>query len=313
MAEPVAEARLGDSRLPPRLRPNLLGIGAAKAGTTSLAEAVARHPDVFMPPQKELNCLHYGDLDERLDEYAAYFRDGQHARIRCDFSVRYLASPQAPAAAARLAPDSRILAVLRNPIDQVQSHYWHLLRQNFHQPAAVSGPPDLFAALERFPTLLHEPALYGKHLSRWVAYFPRSAFFVVEYEEVAHDLPGVLSRLYQFLDLPASDAAATPLEAPTRRRRGVHPREGVLGWVYPRVYTMLSRGPFQWLKHAVGVARAERLKRSLRLRESAEAIFFKAGYPKLDADGRRRLHAVFEEDIAALARLDFVDVRGWAP
>src|SRR5262245_10421681 len=115
MAEPVLEARLGDSRLPAQLRPNLLGIGAAKAGTTSLAEALARHPDVFMPPQKELNCLHYGDLDERLDEYAAYFRDGQQTRIRCDFSVRYLASPQAPAAAARLAPDAKIVVILRNP------------------------------------------------------------------------------------------------------------------------------------------------------------------------------------------------------
>lgn len=310
MVEPVLEARLGDDRLPPQLRPNLLGIGAAKAGTTSLAEAIARHPDVFMPPQKELNCLHYGDLDERLDEYANYFRDGQQARIRCDFSVRYLASPQAPAAAARLAPDSRILVILRNPVDQVQSHYWHLLRQNFHQPAAIADPPDLFAALERFPALLREPALYAKHLLRWLAHFPRSAFFVVDYEEVVRDQPGVLSRLYQFLDLPASDGAAAPLAV---RRRGVQPREGVLRWLYPRVYAALSGGSFQWLKRTVGVAQAERLKRALRLRESAEAIFFKTGYPRLDADGRRRLHGMFEDDIAALARLGFVDVSGWAP
>lgn len=313
MAQPLLEARLSELSLPPQLRPNLLGIGAAKAGTTSLAEAIARHPDIFMPAQKELNCLHYSDLDARLDEYAAYFRDGQHHRMRCDFSVRYLASPQAPAAAARLVPDAKILVVLRNPVDQVQSHYWHLLRQNFHQRSALSETPDLFEAIDRFPALLREPALYAKHLTRWLAHFPRSAFCAIDYAETVRDLPGVLNRLYRFLDLPAQDAATGALVTTATRRRGVQPRGGVLGWIYPRAYSMLARGPFQWLKRTLGVAAADRLKRSLRLRESAEAIFFKPGYPELDTDGRRRLHALFQDDIAALAQLDLVDVREWSP
>ena len=138
---------------------------------------------------------------------------------------------------------------------------------------------------------------------------PRDVYQTGARHELDHQNP-LRRRLYQFLDLPPSDSATAPLGA---RRRGVQPREGVLGRLYPRVYAALSSGPFQWLKRTVGVAQAERLKRALRLRESAEAIFFKAGYPRLDADGRRRLHAVFEDDIAALARLDFVDVRGWAP
>lgn len=314
MAQPPLESRLSELSLPLRLRPNLLGIGAAKAGTTSLAQAIARHRDIFMPAQKELNCLHYSDLDSRLDEYAAYFRDGQRHRIRCDFSVRYLASPQAPAAAARLVPDARILVILRNPVDQVQSHYWHLLRQNFHQPSALNPTPDLFDALDRFPALLREPALYAKHLTRWFAHFPRSAFCAIDYAETVRDLPGVLNGLYRLLDLPVEDPAPdAPAAASARHRRGVQPRGGALGWIYPRAYSMLARGPFQWLKRTLGVAAADRLKRSLRLRESAEAIFFKPGYPELDADGRRRLHALFQDDIAALARLDLVEVRGWSP
>ncbi|MGH6950265.1 MAG: sulfotransferase [Vitreimonas sp.] len=314
MAQPLPEPRLSALSLPPHLRPNLLGIGAAKAGTTSLAEAIARHPDIFMPPQKELNCLHYADLDERLGEYAGYFRDGRDFRIRCDFSVRYLASPQAPAAAARLAPDAKILVVLRNPVDQVQSHYWHLLRQNFHQPSALRRTPDLFEALERFPALLRVPALYGKHLSRWFDHFARSAFYVVDYADTVRNLPNVLVGLYRFLELPIGDAASDAVAATSApRRRGVQPRGGVLGWIYPRVYSIAAHGPFQWLKRAAGVAAADRLKRSLRLRESAEAIFFKPGYPELDADGRRRLYALFQDDIAALARLDLMDVRAWSP
>jgi hypothetical protein len=87
----------------------------------------------------------------------------------------------------------------------------------------------------------------------------------------------------------------------------------VLGRVYPHIYSALARGPLQWLKQTVGVAAADRIKRSLRLRESAEAIFFKAGYPELDADGRRRLHGLLQDDLALLARLDLVDVQRWSP
>ena len=85
------------SPLPPRLRPNLIGIGAAKSGTTFLAGVLGRHPDIFMPPQKkELNALYYNDLDDRLDEYMEHFREAGEAKVRCDYSVRYLSEPNAP-------------------------------------------------------------------------------------------------------------------------------------------------------------------------------------------------------------------------
>src|SRR5262245_13183400 len=38
--------------------PDFLGIGAQKAGTTWLYEQLRRHPDVWLPPEKE---LHYFD------------------------------------------------------------------------------------------------------------------------------------------------------------------------------------------------------------------------------------------------------------
>ena len=58
------------------------------------------------------------------------------------------------------------------------------------------------------PKSRREPALYGKHLTRWLDHFPRAAFCVIDYTETAHNLPGVLGRLYRFLDLPDQDADA---------------------------------------------------------------------------------------------------------
>lgn len=297
--------------LPVRLRPNLIGIGAAKAGTTFLAGVLARHPEIFMPPQKELNALYYDDLDCRLDEYMDHFRNAGEATIRCDFSVRYLSAPNAPAAAARLAPDAKILAVLRDPVDQVQSHYWHLRRQNFSQPYPVRPAPDLFDALDRFPGLLVESSLYAKHLDRWRAHFPEERFFLMDYAELARDLPAAIERLCALLGIPPMPRSLVA-EVPTQDgRRGVAPRGGVLGRLYPAIYASVAHGPYQVLKRSFGVRRVEALKRRLRLRETAEAIFFKPGYPKLGEADRRRLAAIFADDVARLAASGFAPADGW--
>jgi len=285
-------------------RPNLLGIGAAKSGTTWLAGVLAHHPDIFVHPQKELNALVYGDLDDRLEEYAAYFDQGRAARVRCDFSVRYLASLPATAAAARLVPDAKLLLVVRNPVDQVQSHYWHLRRQNFHQDERVADPPDLFGALERYPQLLLEPALYGKHVERWLEVFPRDRLLILDSQDLRDDPDGMLSRICAFLEVGRFDFSSAMRDTSAQEGRGgVSPRGGGSERLFSRLYVAVSRGPYMWLKRAVGVQCAERLKRIFRLRETAEAVFFKSGYPKLGPADRARLFELFRADIDRLAAL----------
>ncbi|MEI7931905.1 MAG: sulfotransferase domain-containing protein [Alphaproteobacteria bacterium] len=290
--------------LPPDRRPNLLGIGAAKSGTTWLAGVLAHHPDIFVHPQKELNALVYNDLDERLDEYAAYFDEGRAAKVRCDFSVRYLSAERAPAAAGRLAPDARLLLVLRNPVDQVQSHYWHLRRQNFHQDSMVVDTPDLFEALERFPHLLKEPALYGKHLARWLEIFPRERLLILDSQDLRDDPDTMLGRICAFLEVGEFDfSGAIRATSAQEGRGGVSPRGGKSERLFSRLYVAVARGPYQWLKSTLGVRGAEQLKRTLRLRETAEAVFFKSGYPKLNPADRARLFEVFRQDIEQLSAI----------
>jgi hypothetical protein len=294
--------------------PNFLGIGAAKSGTTWVAKLLAAHPQIYMPPQKELNALHYEDLDERLGEYMAYFDEAGPAPIRCDFSVRYLASPRAAQAAARLTPHAKLLLIVRNPVDQIQSHYWHLRRQNFHQATPVTPTPDLFDALDRFPELLLEPALYGKHLERWLQLFPRAQLLVFDHDEFRIDLDATMARICDFigidrLEFSRIDAAISARDG----RAGVQPRNRLAGSFFPAIYIGLARGPYAWIKRNFGVRRAEALKRRLRLREAAETVFFKAGYPKLDEDDRRRLYARVAEDIDHLAAVLGRDLSAWRP
>ncbi|MFT5329593.1 MAG: hypothetical protein ACI9KA_000670 [Parasphingorhabdus sp.] len=300
------------SGLQPSLRPNLLGIGAAKCGTTWFADQLSSHQDIFLPPQKELGALYYNDLEDRLQEYQAYFVGAEDARVRCDFSVRYLSEPNASAAAARHTPDTRVLVILRDPVDQVQSHYWHQVRQNFSQPKAVKPQPDIFEAIERFPKLLLEPALYGKHLRRWLERFPEDRVLVLDYGEVAKDLPAALAKVWAFLDL-APAATRQETQAPNREgRRGVSPRGGLLGSIYPPLYSAVTHKPYQAAKRIFGVRRVEAVKRKLKLRQFAEAIFFESGYPKLSLEDRLRLRAIFADDLKILdEELGFAPAAVW--
>ncbi len=301
------------SGLLPSLRPNLLGIGAAKCGTTWFADQLSSHPDIFLPPQKELGALYYNDLEDRLDEYQAYFLGAEHAQVRCDFSVRYLSEPNASTAAARHTPDAKILVILRDPVDQVQSHYWHQVRQNFAQAKAVKPQPDIFHAMERFPRLLLEPALYGKHLRRWYELFPENRVLVLNYDDVAKDLPAALAKVWAFLDLAPAAVTLRETQAPNREgRRGVSPRGGLLGSIYPPLYSAVTHKPYQAAKRIFGVRRVEAVKRMLKLRQLAEAIFFEAGYPKLSPEDRLRLRAIFADDLKILdEELGFAPAAAW--
>lgn len=292
--------------------PNLLGIGAPKAATTWLAGVLAQHPEVYTPPAKELNVLHYLDFEGRLPEYLGYFDAAGAAKVRCDFSTRYLASPRAVDRAANLIPDAKLLVCLRDPVKQVQSHYWHLRRQNFHQWAPLARSPDVFEALERFPELLLEPALYGKHLARWLAHFPRERLWVILADDLRPDPAPTLSKLCAFLGIAADPATVQcMLAAPRDARAGVQPRSA--GWerVYRRLYTGLARGPYRWTKEVFGVNRADAIKRLLRVRRVFELVFFTPGYPTLSIEEERRLRRVFDDDLCLLQELLDRDLDGW--
>ena len=58
--------------------------------------------------------------------------------------------------------------------------------------------------------------------------------------------------------------------------------------------------------------RVEAVKRKLKLRQFAEAIFFESGYPKLSLEDRLRLRAIFADDLKILdEELGFAPAAVW--
>ncbi|MBA3731354.1 MAG: sulfotransferase domain-containing protein, partial [Gammaproteobacteria bacterium] len=105
--------------------PNFLIIGASRCGTTWMANNIKSHPDVFMPPKKE---LHFFDasFDKGWDYYASFFPDKKCARYRAigEATPAYLYMPQVARLIKSRLPDVKMIVSLRNPIDRAYSQYW---------------------------------------------------------------------------------------------------------------------------------------------------------------------------------------------
>src|SRR5687767_12353755 len=126
-------------------------IGAPKSGTTSLFEYLKAHPQVFMSQVKEPNYFAPDLADEGdnmlrhpVDEarYLDLFAGAGAALRRGEGSVRYIYSRAAPQLIHAVAPDPRIVVMLRNPVDMAHSLYRHMVA------AGVEDLPTFEQALD---------------------------------------------------------------------------------------------------------------------------------------------------------------------
>ncbi|MFK5986017.1 MAG: sulfotransferase domain-containing protein [Pseudomonadota bacterium] len=100
-------------------------IGAQKSATTSLFKYLSEHQNIHMPADKEAPFF----SDEKLykkgwESFAQnYFSGVSEEKLWGTASPQYMGDPRAPQRIAKQNPQVKLIAILRNPIDRVYSHY----------------------------------------------------------------------------------------------------------------------------------------------------------------------------------------------
>ncbi len=176
--------------------PNLIIIGAAKAGTTSLHYYLGLHPEIAMSRVKELWFFSH---DERwvqgADWYASQFRSD--ARIRGEASPSYTSPTRFPHAAERMhavVPDARLIYIVRDPIARAVSHYNFVRNQGRESRSiddALSAPDSRYVIESQ----------YWMQLERYLQYFDASRILVMSQHDLARDVRAALEPVYRFLEL----------------------------------------------------------------------------------------------------------------
>lgn len=234
--------------------PNFLVIGAAKAGTTSLYRYLEQHPEIYMSPIKEPNffALEGQPLDfcgpgdaqyiRRFSvtdraAYEALFAGVQDEVAVGEASALYLYSPAAPVNICRYAPQMKLIAILRHPVERAYSAFLHLLRDE-REPTT-----DFGCALEDeearvrggWEHIWHyrRMGFYAAQLGRYYRHFGRDQLRVYRYETLRDEPERLSADIFEFLgvdpsftpdmsvhyNVPGLEPAARPPLCPEVRRQ----------------------------------------------------------------------------------------------
>lgn len=168
--------------------PTFLVIGAAKAGTTSLAAYLARHPDIFVTEPKEpQHFTGRGDYTDIAD-YSALFADTGSASALGEASTHYSRQRTFPGVPERIhaaVPEVRLVYLTREPMNRLRSHYLMWLRNG-----TIDGSFQEFVTRNDWHV---DTSCYGRQIDAYLEYFPIEQIHVARLEDLEHE-PGAVLR-----------------------------------------------------------------------------------------------------------------------
>ncbi len=212
-----------------RILPSFLLIGAQRAGTTTFFSDLGRHTHVARPAGKE---LHFFTIDHwrGLDWYRSFFptvATRRLSRLRGEDVVAgeatpyYLFHPAVPGRVAESLPDTRLIVLLRDPVDRAYSHYQKMRRMGAEQLSfedaiaaedeRLAGEEERLLANPRYRSKPHRRHAYiarghyADQLERWLAHFPREQLLVLLAEDYFARPAEAHARALDFLGLPQQD------------------------------------------------------------------------------------------------------------
>ncbi|WP_417485457.1 sulfotransferase family protein [Maricaulis salignorans] len=314
----------GPGAPPPTGWPDFLVIGAPKSGTTSLYHYLRQHPDIFLSPTRKEGRFfsdiwkgavhwpafyHFDAPGSAADYQALFAKRGNESRAG-DVSPDYLAYADiaAPQALSLCGPATRIIAILRNPVDRAWSHYLQNVRRDaeflsFAKTLEIEAGRK--AANWGFQWLYTETGRYAGKLQPWMQRFDHR--LVLLQDELDRDAPGTMRRIFEFLDLDPD----APVSLQERYNTGGIPAAKLP--VLAGDYDHRTSESFEAL-HAELVAPVTGISSA----STADGVYPPPGaapvqVPPMNADIRAMLEARFAPEIDALERLLGRSLDAWRP
>jgi hypothetical protein len=235
-------------RAPDVTLPNLLVIGAMKAGTTALHDYLGAHPQIFMSRRKELKFFS-NDLNWRqgVEWYRSHFEQAPgHVRVG-ESSPHYTRATQFPGVPERIAsvlPDVRFIYLVRDPIERIRSAYLHRVSKG-------KESRSLEEAVARDEPYVND-SRYAWQLDHYLRHFHRARILVVESERLRDERAETLARILGFLEVDSDPelCGSLPDVHVTSHKREFHPAVSALTRVGQPVKSYL---PHRWKKRLARV------------------------------------------------------------
>jgi Sulfotransferase domain len=226
--------------------PHFVIAGAPKCGTTSLYYYLQEHPSIFMPANKEPRFFCNYSLDQfefgkkhfhpnivtDPDSYLSLFDNAPQGAICGEASTDYLSRSGTAARIHDWNPHTKIIIMLRNPVDRAYSEYRHSIKAGLQtetfwnslrlENARVAGGYD--------PIFWHvRRGLYSSAVEDFIDTLGRDNVRIILFDEFSADTARIVMSIFEFLGVPQIDVDTSTRHAADDRTP--HNRAGISSFI----------------------------------------------------------------------------------
>lgn len=292
--------------------PNFLIVGASKSGTSSLYHYLQQHPDIFLSEkQKEgryfsqmSGCFH-GPGDDRvertithtLEDYKELFSSHNNEKAVGDISPEYLYfhEQSIPLIKKDLGQDTRIIIILRSPIERAFSGYFHFKRDKRETFSFAEGMKLEGERLKMnwiWAWQYKNSGLYYEQVKAYLNGFKHVK--VIVYEDFKYEGNKVLKEICRFLEVDS----AFQFDTAYKYNVSGDPKNELLFKLEN------SRSLINFIKKLVPKSMVKKLRNKM----TGEKQMLK---PEMDEVTRHELISFFREDVSKLQELIGQDLSHW--
>jgi hypothetical protein len=285
---------------------DFLCIGATKAGTTSFFYYIKDHPQIYVPPIKE---IFFFDDEVQIMKgwnnfYGEHFYKAGDSQKTGKMSPRYLRDPDVPARVFENNPNIKLFILLRNPIERAFSHYKMLnrlgredrtfsklindqLEKSNLELCRTSAQTGQFSLLTQ--------GEYGRILEGYLKYFNREQILILFSETLDKDPVSCLNSFYDFIGVERI------LPMNIGRKYHVGGDKARFVWLYPFL-KKLYFPKLLWHKLSAEKRKQLILWNNIKLKVSSKQKI------QLNPDDHERLRNHYSDDVKLLENLFNVKV-----
>ena len=133
-------------------------------------------------------------------------------------SPYYLFHPLVPQRLYESFPNTRLIVLLRNPVDRAISHYYWEVKLGYEplsleeaiaqEPERLQGEVEKICSDGTYFSFNHQHysylarGLYAEQLQRWMQFFPREQFLILKSEDLYCNSAKVVNQVFDFLEIP---------------------------------------------------------------------------------------------------------------
>ncbi len=184
-------------------------VGAQRSGTTYLYHILAQHPEIEMatPVKPEPKFFLNDNLYFKgIQYYKNTFFSKNDSILRGEKSTSYMEYEKVACRIAKVFPDSKIVFILRNPINRAISNYKFSVANGFESESiefAFYNEQQRTYNNNKVSTSPYnylKRGLYAKEISTYLQYFPRNQVKILIFEAFINNIKEI-KELYQFLEV----------------------------------------------------------------------------------------------------------------